>query len=287
MGLDPILSKEKPDVVLVYGDTNTTLAGALASYKLHIPTGHVESGLRERIWRPEEINKLIADHCSNYCFCPIQRAVNNLVHEGISEERIFFTGDVTYDAFISYSDKAEKKSDIVEKIGLPRNEYILVTAHRAETVDYYDQILGIVEALIELAEEYMVVFPMHPRTEDRLKKFGLFQKMSKVDSLIKIESVGYLDFLKLLMNSKLVMTDSSGVLKEAFYACKPSVTLDDTSEYEEIFDSGFSVLAGKDKERIVRAVRLMISELIEKPKINPFGDGNASDKILNIITKSW
>lgn len=285
MKLDAVLLKEKMDVALVYGDTNTTLAGALAAYKLRIPTGHVEAGLREGIWRPEEINKKIADHCSDFCFCPIKRAVNVLLQEGIPKDKIFFTGDITYDAFLAYSALALKNSQILDELNLSRNGYFLLTMHRAETVDYYDKVINIIKALLELSKEYTIVFPMHPRTRKSLQRLRVLSHLQKEKNIIITNPLGYFEFFNLLLNSKLVITDSGGVLKEAFYALKPSVAIEETSEYVEIFDLGYSVLTGKrEKEKILAAVSRMLSKKLSKPRENLFGDGKAAEKILKILT---
>lgn len=277
--LDPILLKEKPDVVVVYGDTNTTLAGALAAYKLHFPVAHVEAGMREYIWRPEEMNKKIADHCANFCFCPIKRAYLNLERESIESDRIFFTGDITYDAFLMNKDIAVEKGNIE----VPNEDYILITMHRAETVDVYERVKGVVEALLEIP--IRIVYPIHPRTQKKLIELGLYEKLNGADNINLIKPVGYFEFLRLLLNSKLVMTDSGGVLKEAFYAKKPCVTVDDTTEYKETFDMGYNVLAGTKKENVVKELEAMLSKGFDPaiPPENPFGDGHAADKMISIL----
>jgi len=278
--LEPVLLKEKPDVVLVYGDTNTVLAGALASYKLHIPTGHVEAGMREEIWRPEEINKKTADHCSDFLFCPTQRAVECLRKENIEERRIFFTGDTTYDTFLQSIKIAERKSEIFKQIQIP-NEYYLLTMHRAETVDHYSEVKGIVEAMLNIEE--VIIYPIHPRSKKTLSKFGLLAKLEDARHIMLVDPVGYFDFITLLLNSRLVMTDSGGVLKEAFYALKPCVTLQDTNEYEEIFELGYSILAGNKQRKILNSINVMLQRHLNPPIINPFGDGHAAEKIVKIL----
>ncbi len=277
--LDPILLKEKPDVTVVYGDTNTTLAGALASYKFHIPTAHVESGMREYIWRPEEINKKIADHCSDFCFCPIQRSCDNLLREGILPQKIFFTGDITYDAYIQNKDIALTKADIE----IPDFEYILMTMHRAETVDIYDKINNIVNALVKIPVK--IIFPIHPHTKKRLIEFRLYEKLENSDNIKLIDPVGYFEFLSLLLYSKLVITDSSGVIKETFYAQKLGVTIDSTTEYKEIFDMGYNILAGTEKEQIIEYILRMLNKEFIPPIQNPFGNGNAAEKMVQILNR--
>ena len=279
MELAPLLAKEHPDAVVVYGDTNTTLAGALAAYQLHIPLAHVEAGMRENIWRPEEINKKTADHCSDYCFCPLRRAGDNLLREGIAKERIIFTGDITYDTFLMNIGQADAKGSI----DTPAGDYILMTMHRAETVDVPERVRGILDAITK--SEVKVIFPMHPRTRERLKSHGLYAQLEKSKSVEIIEPVGYFEFLKLMKHCRIVITDSSGVLKEAFYAEKMCVTVDDTTEYREIFDLGRNVLAGTQAPRISREISRMLDLRFEKiaPSSHPFGDGRAAEKMLSAM----
>jgi UDP-N-acetylglucosamine 2-epimerase len=277
--LDPILSSEKPDVVVVYGDTNTTLAGALAAYKFNIPVAHVESGMREYIWRPEEINKKLADHCSNYCFCPLLRASENLKREGIPENRIYFTGDITYDAFSQSMPLADEKGNI----SVPQEDYILMTMHRAETVDIYEKVKGIIAATIEIP--IRIILPLHPRTRAMLKQFNLYSDLQTAKNVTVIDPVGYFEFLKLMKHSRIVVTDSSGVLKEAFYAEKLCVTVDDTTEYREIFDMSYNVLAGTEKTVIVEEIAKMLGRQFTEldPSQNPFGNGHSADGMVSVL----
>lgn len=275
--LDPVLSREQPDVVVVYGDTNTTLAGALSAYKQHLPIVHVESGMREHIWRPEEMNKKIADHCSDFCFCPLKRACDNLAKEGIPEEKIFLTGDITCDAFLQHKDIALKKV----KIEAPKDDYILMTMHRAETVDIFERVKGIVEAIVEIPLK--VIFPVHPRTKKQLSKFGLFNTLENSKNIKLLDPISYFEFIKLLLDTEIVITDSSGVLKEAFYAQKMCVTIDESTEYIEIFDMGYNILAGTKKKSILIAVENMLSKEFIPPKENPLGDGNAGREMVKIL----
>lgn len=287
IGLDPILSDEKPDCVIVYGDTNTTLAGALAAYKLHYPCAHVESGMREYIRRAEEMNRKIADHCSDFLFCPLKRAADNLIREGIGEERIFFTGDVTYDAYIANS-KIADKCNILSKLRISPENYIVLTLHRAETVDIYEKLCEIIDALTEIKET--IIFPAHPRTKRRLVEFGLIEKLEKPGNIYILEPVGYFEFLKLLKHSKLVITDSGGVVKEAFYAKKPSVSLDHTRGHEEVFREIFDltyILTGTTKEGILSAYDKMINRTLPTIENNPFGDGHAAEKIVEILSREF
>jgi UDP-N-acetylglucosamine 2-epimerase len=275
--LDPILMKENPDFVIVYGDTNTTLAGALAAYKLHIRVAHVESGMREYIWRPEEMNKKMADHCSDYCFCPLQRACDNLAREGISPDKIFNTGDITYDAFLFCKAVIESgfENDHVD------GEYALMTMHRAETVDSISKVAAIVEAIVKLPIQ--VIYPVHPRTEKKLREFGLFEMLEKAKNVILKPPVGYFEFNSLLTRASLVITDSSGVLKEAYYAQRLCVTIDETTEYGEIFDEGCNVLVGFKRDNIVKAVGDMLSKKFIDLNSHIFGTGHAAEQMVSIL----
>jgi len=282
MALDSVILKEKPSVVVVYGDTNTTLAGALGAYKLNFPVAHVEAGMREYIWRPEEMNKKMADHCADFCFCPIKRACSNLEKEGIEKNKIFFTGDITYDAFLTNKKIAFAKAHIE----IPKKKIILMTMHRAETVDDYKKIKSIVEAMLKISIK--IIYPVHPHTKRQLMKFGLYKKLDKATNIELMSPVGYFEFLSLLLSASLVITDSSGVLKETFYARKPCVTIDDTTEYKEIFDMGYNVLAGTKEKNILEEVKKMLSKKLRPIKIseNPFGNGHAADKMLTILLKN-
>ncbi|MDQ1318335.1 MAG: UDP-GlcNAc3NAcA epimerase, partial [Candidatus Poribacteria bacterium] len=280
--LDPVLLKEKPDVVLVPGDTNSTLAGSLAAYKMHIPNGHIEAVIRENTWRPEEINKKVADHCADFCFCPTPLAVNNLRAENIPEQNIFLTGDITYDAFLRAKKQIENG-----QISIPEyddlGKYILLTMHRAETVDYYDKVSEIVDAILEIDKP--IIYPMHPRSEKMLKKFGLYDKLVNAKHIKLCQPLGYYEFLSLLLNASLVMTDSGGTIKEAFYALKPCVTFDETSEYTEIFEIGYNILVGRIKDNILNGFSIMWDKVFAPPKLNPFGDGTTAAQIISILYK--
>ena len=268
---EEILLKEEPDLVLVYGDTNTTLAGALAASKLHIKVGHIEAGLRSFDRRmPEEVNRVLTDHCSDLLFCPTETAVENLKKEGI-KNGTHLTGDVMVDAFKENIKIAERKSRIFEALELKPKEYYLATAHRAENTDDFERLKNIVDAFCEIED---LVFPCHPRTEKCLKEFGLWNELVKSVKVIK--PVGYLDMLMLEKNAMKILTDSGGVQKEAYVFKVPCITLRNTTEWIETVEDGWNVLAGADKEMIVRGA----SGFEPKGKQrNVFGNGRASEKI--------
>ncbi len=245
-----ILDRVKPDLVIVYGDTNSTLAGALAAAKLHIKLAHVESGLRSfDKSMPEEINRVLTDHCSDWLFCPTRTAVSNLKNEGITKG-VHFTGDVMLDALNSAKVIAER-SAILGDLGLITKSYLLVTIHRASNTDNLDNLISISRALIQLSGlGKRIVFPVHPRTAKSLKSCGPYDDLKEKITLI--EPLGYLDFLKLLNHSSMVLTDSGGIQKESYMLRVPCVTLRENTEWVETVEDGWNVLAGVDPEKIVR-----------------------------------
>ncbi len=272
--VEKVLIREEPDLILVYGDTNTTLAGALAASKLHIKVGHIEAGLRSFDRRmPEEINRILVDHCSDLLFCPTKTAVKNLEKEGIVRG-VYLTGDVMVDALQRSIGIAERNSRILEKLNLGLRDYYLATIHRAENTDDFKRLKAIVEAFCEIGN---IVFPCHPRTEKCLKNFGLWDTLKQVKV---IKPVGYLDMLILEKNAKKIITDSGGVQKEAYIFRVPCITLRENTEWIETVEDGWNLLVEADKEKIVKVVREF--EPRNKQR-NVFGDGVASRKIAEII----
>ena len=270
--IEKVLLKEKPDLVLVYGDTNSTLAGALAASKLHIKVAHVEAGLRsfDRAM-PEEINRVMTDHISNILFCPTDTAVMNLKNEGITEG-VYNVGDVMVDA-LKYNQKiAEEKSTILQDLNLNPKEFLLATVHRASNTDNKENLSSIVEAFSDSKET--IVFPIHPRTRKCLKEYNLWEKVLKNTKVIP--PVGYLDMLKLESNARKILTDSGGVQKEAYMLGVPCITLRDNTEWVETIEEGWNILTGADYEKIKHAIENFEGTDIRN---NVFGDGNASDKI--------
>lgn len=276
--IEEVLLDEKPDLVLIYGDTNSTLSGALAAAKLNISVGHIEAGLRsfDRTM-PEEINRIVADCISNMLFVPTTTAVNNLRKEGIVNG-VHLTGDVMYDAILQDIEKAEEKSDILNKLELERKKYLLLTIHRAGNTDSIQKLTAIVEALLEIEEE--VVFPVHPRTKKCLNEYGLLEKLQKSSNCKVIAPIGYLDFLVLENNAKKILTDSGGMQKEAYFFKVPCITLRENTEWVETIEDGWNVLVGTNKDLIHRAVSGFNPNSLQK---NVFGDGKASKKIVGIF----
>jgi len=277
--IEEVLMKEEPDLVLVYGDTNSTLAGALAAVKLHIKVAHVEAGLRSFDKRmPEEINRVLTDHVSDLLFAPTETAVKNLHNEGI-KEGVYLTGDVMYDALLYNIKIARKKSRILEELGIKPKEYLLVTVHRAENTDNRENLENIIEAFIESDE--LIVFPAHPRTQKYLKTYRLMEKIENAANIILIPPVGYLDMLVLEENAKKILTDSGGVQKEAYFLKVPCITLRDRTEWVETVEDGWNVLVGADKRRILRVIKEFRPN--GKTYTHKFGDGTASKKITKIL----
>nr|WP_319540139.1 UDP-N-acetylglucosamine 2-epimerase (non-hydrolyzing) [uncultured Methanospirillum sp.] len=277
-GIEQVLVNNTPDVVLVQGDTNTVLAGGLVGAKLHIPVGHVEAGLRsyDRTM-PEEINRVVVDHVSDYLFAPTKLSTHNLIKEGIEESKIYTTGNTVVDSLFQNLTIAEEKSEVVEKNGLTSGDYLLVTVHRAENVDYYPQLSRIITGIQKVSDIYSlpVIFPMHPRTQKMIQKFRI-----STDGIKVISPVSYLDFLKLEKNARMILTDSGGVQEEACILQVPCVTLRENTERPETVDVKANILAGSDPDKITAATKVMISS--HSDWINPYGDGNAGERIVEI-----
>lgn len=274
---EEVLVKEEPDMVLVYGDTNTTLAGALAAAKLHIPVAHIEAGLRSfNRAMPEEINRVITDHLSALLFAPTQTAARNLQREGITEG-VHLVGDVMYDALLKHRQLARAKSRVLEKFHLEARKYALATVHRAENTDNLERLRGIFTALQAISQDRTVVVPLHPRTRQ-----AIGPSVTRADQrLILTEPVSYLDMLLLESESRLILTDSGGVQKEAYFFRVPCVTLRDETEWVETVDTGWNVLAGANPEAIVEAARQVRHGRDDAPL---FGEGTASRRIVELVT---
>ena len=278
--IEEVLLQEQPDWVLVYGDTDSTLAGALAAVKLHFPVAHVEAGLRSFNRRmPEEINRVLTDHAADLLFAPTQTAVANLRQEGLPEERIALVGDVMYDAALYYAARAEQRSRILSALELAPREYILATVHRAENTDDPDRLRTIVMALARVAQEVPVVLPLHPRTRKALEAHGLWHAAQGVRL---IDPLGYLDMVMLEKHARLIVTDSGGVQKEAFFHRVPCVTLRTETEWVELVETGWNVLLPPFSVEVVW--RGILSRL-DRPgqEVNLYGDGHAAEKILQYL----
>jgi UDP-GlcNAc3NAcA epimerase len=277
--IEEVLLAEKPDWVLVYGDTNSTLAGALAAVKLHIPLAHVEAGLRSYNRRmPEEINRVLTDHASDLLFAPTLQAVDNLTKEGLDAQKIRRVGDVMCDAAKYFSAQAESGSKVLERLQLSSKSYVLATLHRAENTEDAGRLSDLLACLNSAAEEMPVVLPLHPRTQQAIERMGLAQKLSSGIKLI--EPVGYLDMVMLEMHARVVATDSGGVQKEAYFHRTPCITLREETEWVELVDSGWNVLAGRDVVKFKAAFRAALDKRLPEWSADLYGDGHAAEDIL-------
>jgi UDP-GlcNAc3NAcA epimerase len=275
--IEEALLKEKPDWVLVYGDTNSTLAGCLAAAKLHIKVAHVEAGLRSfNMKMPEEVNRILTDRISTLLFCPTKNALDNLEHEGYRHlpAKVVYSGDIMEDAAYYYEEQAEKPTEIRQNT----SPFLLVTIHRAENTDSPVRLKNIFNALKKISKNIVIVLPLHPRTKALLKKENI-----STDKICIIDPVGYLNMIWLIKNSKLVMTDSGGLQKEAYYFNKYCITLRDETEWIELVENGYNVLAGSNEDKI-QEVYEQFKDKIFKDKINLYGGGNAAKHIIeNLI----
>jgi len=276
-GIEKLILEEEPDLVLVYGDTNSTIAGALAASKLHVKVGHVEAGLRSFNMRmPEEVNRILTDRISNYLFCPTDTAVRNLKQEGFDHfsSSVVRTGDIMYDAALFYAERSAERSSVLND--LPVDTFVLSTLHRAENTDDPDRLRAIVDGLNEVHKQVPVVLPLHPRTRKKMAEQGLELNTHVLDP------VGYFDMVELLKHASLVMTDSGGLQKEAFFFRKNCVTLRDQTEWVELVEHGFNVLAQPDVEDI----RTKADQMLHKSgnfDLDLYGKGDAAQQILQFL----
>jgi UDP-GlcNAc3NAcA epimerase len=278
-GIEAVLLKHKPDYVLVYGDTDSTLAASISASKLHIPIAHVESGLRSFNRKmPEEINRLLTDHVSNILFIPTLNAKLNLLSEGINEKHIHFVGDVMFDASIYFGNIAEEKSTILNKLNIKTKEYSLISIHRAENTNDRERLSNIISSLKLFNQT--IIFPVHPRTKKYLEKFEL-----KIPSnVIETDPLGFIDMVMLEKNANLIITDSGGVQKEAFFHKVPCITVRDETEWIELVDSGWNKLVPPvNSKNIAKIFNDSIGHIGQT--ISPYGDGNASELIAKFFCK--
>ncbi len=294
-GIEKVLLQEKPDIVLVQGDTNAVLAGALVAAKLHIAVGHVEAGLRSfDLTMPEEINRRAADVCSQMYFIPTEESAINLLAEGYSRKNLIITGNTVVDACFRHLEIAKKKGfeeKALADLDIENMDNIItLTMHRAENVDDEKRVTSIVEALKEL-DDMNIIFPIHPRTKNTLKNFGLFDELNDMEHIHIIKPIGYLDFLQLTSLSSLILTDSGGLQEEAITLDVPALTLRYNTERPETVTAGGNILVGADKKAILENVDKIISdkEFCEKMKNakNPYGDGDAAIKTVDAIEKYY
>lgn len=277
--LEKIFIQEQPDIVLLYGDTNSTLAAGLAAVKLNMPIAHVESGPRNNdINIPEEVNRVTVDRISSINFCATEESVKNLNRENIINN-VYLTGDVMFDAFIKSMEIVEEKSSIVDQLKLNKNDYILLTIHRSFNTDDEEKLNNIVNALIQINQ--IIVFPVHPRTIKKLVEYGLLEKIEKKKNIIITDPLGYFDFILLEKYSKKIVTDSGGVQREAYFAKKPCITLMNNTSWPDTVNDGANYLVGARTKDIVWAINNF--NTTDENFKNIFGDGTASAQITNII----
>ena len=272
--LEEVAIREKPDLFLIYGDTNSTLAGALVASKLHIPIGHVEAGLRSfNMKMPEEINRILSDRVSKWLFCPTQTAVDNLHREGYDnfQSQISLSGDVMYDAALYYSSRLD---EVPSKVEMPDKSYALVTLHREENTDDEGTLRRLMGILENMDEE--VVLPLHPRTRKKLEGFGITPRIKTIDP------VGYYDMIRLLKNCSFVLTDSGGLQKEAFFFEKFCITLREQTEWVELVDNGVNFICGSDADKVKKALDQIRHTPFPKD-LQLYGDGKAGEKIIDVL----
>jgi|WetSurMetagenome_2_1015567.scaffolds.fasta_scaffold00255_22 UDP-GlcNAc3NAcA epimerase len=284
--IEEVLIAEHPHAVLVYGDTNSTLAGALAAAKLNILNAHVEAGLRSYNRRmPEETNRVVADHVADLLFAPTETAKRNLLSEGVGEAAIHLVGDVMYDAALYYGSKAQRQSNILRSLEIKPKEYTLATVHRAENTDDSTRLRTLFEGLMRVSRDVPIVLPLHPRTRQALEREGMLSRVARCMTLI--DPLGYLDMVMLERNAKLVVTDSGGVQKEAFFYQVPCVTLRGETEWVELIELGWNRLAPPvSAASIANAVSDALGRL---PSLsgNPYGDGHSAEKIVQTLIRAF
>ena len=296
-GIEKTLIERGPEVVLVHGDTNTTMAGALAAAKLHILVGHVEAGIRNYDRRmPEEYNRIVADHVSDYLFAPSKLTERNLREEGISKRvhylyfgnfkrpRISLTGNTIVDVIYEVLKKT-RTSAVISKLGLKRKQYFYVTAHREENVDHPERLLSIIRGLQKVSEEFglPIVFPIHPRTRSKVEKFGLADELNTIKNLRLVEPGGYIDHLALESSARLVMTDSGGMQEETCTLKVPAVVLREVTDRPEGLEVGATMLASLNPDKILKVTRTMVERKGDWE--NPYGDGRSAERIVRMILK--
>jgi UDP-GlcNAc3NAcA epimerase len=281
--IEEVLKEVKPHAILVYGDTNSTLAGALAAAKLHIPVAHIEAGLRSfNRAMPEELNRILTDQLSDCLYCPSDAAIENLKQEGFFHQpkKVIKTGDVMFDAFTYYQKKAEEKSNILQVNHLQSNEYALLTLHRAENTDDENRLKEILKGIQQLAETTTIVWPVHPRLKSKLAAFT-FSPSVKL-----IEPVGYFDMIQLLQHAHIVLTDSGGLQKEAYFARKYCITLRDQTEWVELVHEKANFLTGANAQAMVNTYQQLVTKPFPVFNASLYGDGHTAQAIVNHLIQN-
>lgn len=298
-GIEELLQKEMPDYIVLYGDTNSTLAGAIAASKIHVPIAHIEAGLRSFNKKmPEEINRIMCDHASTLLFSPTKTGFQNLKREGFKNNQapfsadnpgIYHCGDIMYDNSLHFAKIAEEKTNIIKVLNLNKEAYILATIHRDHNTDNQDVLSKIFEGLLEVAEEYslQIVLPLHPRTKKKIEELpaAIRSVIERNQALKLIDPVSFLEMIALEKNAKLIITDSGGVQKEAYFFNKPCVILREQTEWVEILETATGLLAGSSKSQIKSSVNHLLNKKLEFPPI--FGDGKAAEFICERMLENF
>ncbi len=280
---EKVCQNETPSLVVVAGDVNSTIACALVATKLAIPVAHVEAGLRSfDMNMPEEINRILTDRISNILLTPSKDANENLIREGMEQEKIKLVGNIMIDSLLNNLESA-KKSNIHDELKIDKTEYVLITAHRPSNVDYENNLARIVKAIEAICEDTKAVFPLHPRTSNMLKKFGFKNKIKQISNLILTKPLGYIDFLALIKESKTVLTDSGGLQEETTALGIPCITLRDNTERPITIEKGTNILTGNDTRKIIQAWENINMNGGKKGQIPDLWDGKTSERISNII----
>ncbi|MCK4312589.1 MAG: UDP-N-acetylglucosamine 2-epimerase (non-hydrolyzing) [Candidatus Cloacimonetes bacterium] len=280
---EKVLLNDKPDLVIVAGDVNSTAACAIDAVKLHIPVAHLEAGLRSyNRSMPEEINRILTDSISEYLLTPSPDADKNLLDEGIAKNKIYFVGNIMIDSLIQYKEKAEK-SRVLEKYNLYPSEFVLITLHRPSNVDKEKGLLTILNAFEEISKSIKLVFPIHPRTTKQIKAFGFEEKTEKMENLLLTPPIGYYDFLKLQMEAKFILTDSGGIQEESTFFGVPCLTLRPQTERPITITEGTNKLVKLETEDIVREAHYILKGNIKKGKVPKYWDGKTAERIVKIF----
>lgn len=281
---EKILLEEKPDLVIVPGDVNSTIAASLVASKLHIPVAHVESGLRSFDRKmPEEVNRVLTDHISDYLFVTEKSGITNLENEGIDSQKVYFTGNVMIDSLVNFMPHIDR-SEIVNELGIESGKYVLATFHRPSNVDEEDSLSRLISSVNEISKLRTVVFPIHPRTRNNLKKYGLFDKIG--DNIIVLEPIGYIDFLSLTKNAELVITDSGGIQEETTFLGVQCITVRDNTERPITSEIGTNHMIGTDFDKVIIAAKEILSGKIKDGVKPDLWDGKASERIVDIVHKA-
>lgn len=283
-GIESVLAELHPDLMLVYGDTNSTLAGALAAVKMHVPIAHIEAGLRSFNRKmPEEINRVLTDHISSHLFTPTKTAVENLLREGIQKELIHHTGDVMYDTALTYGRLSDVKSNIIEQLKLQERDYFLATIHRAENTDTPEILMNIFRALSMISHQTPVVLPLHPRTRHLLPS-GILQLLEE-SNIVLVDPLGYLDMLQLEKRARMIITDSGGVQKEAYFYSVPCITMRDETEWVELVNLGWNQLWPPTSN--LNSIREIIQQFMDAPPQghpDVYGSGDSASLIASCLS---